>query len=266
MTGNDTPGQQRKSLPLESPPKDMDVEKERHSDSDSPERPSDTKTPKKYKAWDKEEMMMLRKGVQRHGVGSWETIRQDPDFKLLKLRTGVQIKDKWRNLVKFRHLTEEEKEAVATRTNKLNRRSGRSSSFTFGADETANRIPVSLSSPWAQAAASPQGFTMQNASDSTHMQGLSAYSKAQRERMQAEGNVKQAQAACNQATAQLNEALTVIDPQKDGNNAIEVCLSCETSTIVIKDNVSYNNVYCRATKLLLARQCETLCSANIGSP
>lgn len=33
-------------------------------------------------------------------------------------RTGVQLKDKWRNLVKFKHLTQAETACLATKTQK----------------------------------------------------------------------------------------------------------------------------------------------------
>lgn len=46
----------------------------------------------------------MQRGVQTHGVGAWEVIRQDLDFACLRDRSGVQLKDKWRNLVKFKHL------------------------------------------------------------------------------------------------------------------------------------------------------------------
>mmetsp|Transcript_40313 Transcript_40313/g.114128 ORF Transcript_40313/g.114128 Transcript_40313/m.114128 type:complete len:623 (-) Transcript_40313:290-2158(-) len=170
-------------------------------------KPSDPKSPKKYKAWDKEEMMLLRKGVQRHGVGNWETIRQDPDFQPLKLRTGVQIKDKWRNLVKFRHLTEEEKEAIANRAVKINRRSGRSSSFTFGsgadAKGKADPDPSTLCNGGVGAAGN---LATGNTDQAKHLQSLSAYSKAQQDRSQAELEVQEAQAAYAQARTQLNTA------------------------------------------------------------
>lgn len=34
--------------------------------------------------WDAHEEDLLRRGVQKHGIGSWERIRHDPDFKILK--------------------------------------------------------------------------------------------------------------------------------------------------------------------------------------
>ena len=46
----------------------------------------------------------MREGVARHGLGAWEVIRHDETYQVLKSRTGVQLKDKWRNLVKFKHV------------------------------------------------------------------------------------------------------------------------------------------------------------------
>jgi len=34
--------------------------------------------------WDAHEEELLRRGVQRHGIGSWERIRHDVEFRLLK--------------------------------------------------------------------------------------------------------------------------------------------------------------------------------------
>ena len=34
--------------------------------------------------WDSHEEEQLRRGVQKHGIGSWERIRHDPEFKTLK--------------------------------------------------------------------------------------------------------------------------------------------------------------------------------------
>lgn len=58
--------------------------------------------------WCGEEEEALRRGVQKHGIGAWERIRHDPEFKILKGRTGVQLKDKWRNLIKFQHVGRDE--------------------------------------------------------------------------------------------------------------------------------------------------------------
>eukprot|EP00892_Ulva_mutabilis_P000706 jgi/Ulvmu1/10636/UM066_0015.1 len=67
---------------------------------------------REYRVWRKDEERALRKGVTKHGTGAWEMIRTDAEFAdTLKNRTGVQLKDKWRNLVKFNHLSPEEMKA-----------------------------------------------------------------------------------------------------------------------------------------------------------
>uniref|UniRef100_A0A061RT19 Uncharacterized protein n=1 Tax=Tetraselmis sp. GSL018 TaxID=582737 RepID=A0A061RT19_9CHLO len=53
-----------------------------------------------YWVWEPEEEEALRLGVARHGAGSWQAILQDPGCSVLQGRTGIQLKDKWRNLVK----------------------------------------------------------------------------------------------------------------------------------------------------------------------
>ena len=117
--------------------------------------------------WKAEEETALRAAVQKHGIGAWEKMRTDPDFKALRYvfvvggdvpalaallsnspflsflpnnflrfffcvcdffhilslslfththtnrgRTGVQLKDKWRNLIKFQHLRRGEIESA----------------------------------------------------------------------------------------------------------------------------------------------------------
>lgn len=68
-----------------------------------------------YNVWTAKEEDALRAGVRRYGIGAWELIRQDKDFMVVKKRSGVQLKDKWRNLVKFRKLNEEELKNLPTR-------------------------------------------------------------------------------------------------------------------------------------------------------
>ncbi|XP_074280738.1 telomere repeat-binding factor 4-like [Silene latifolia] len=50
--------------------------------------------------WKAEEEEALRDGIAKHGVGKWKFILQDPDFRiLLKNRTNIDLKDKYRNMV-----------------------------------------------------------------------------------------------------------------------------------------------------------------------
>ncbi|ONM40899.1 Telomere repeat-binding factor 1 [Zea mays] len=49
--------------------------------------------------WTPEEEAALKAGVAKHGPGKWRTILRDSDFSaLLRLRSNVDLKDKWRNL------------------------------------------------------------------------------------------------------------------------------------------------------------------------
>ncbi|CAD7702283.1 unnamed protein product [Ostreobium quekettii] len=73
-------------------------------------------TSRAYNVWTDKEEDALRAGVRRYGIGAWELIRQDKDYPALKKRSGVQLKDKWRNLVKFRKLNEEELRSLPTRS------------------------------------------------------------------------------------------------------------------------------------------------------
>ncbi|BDA45575.1 probable single myb histone 3 at N-terminal half [Coccomyxa sp. Obi] len=76
-----------------------------------------------YRVWTAEEEEALRKGVQKHGIGSWEIIRQDANYRhLLADRTGVQLKDKWRNLVKFKHVSRVEADVAASKSATINSR------------------------------------------------------------------------------------------------------------------------------------------------
>eukprot|EP00775_Hariotina_reticulata_P003914 gene3914-4168_t len=71
---------------------------------------------REYRVWDTAEEAALRAGVKKHGLGAWERIRTDAEFNILLHRTGVQLKDKWRNLVKFRHITPDETLALQPKT------------------------------------------------------------------------------------------------------------------------------------------------------
>lgn len=71
---------------------------------------------REYRVWEAHEEQALRDGVKKHGLGAWEKIRTDGEFEVLKTRSGVQLKDKWRNLVKFRHLSHDDAQALHPKT------------------------------------------------------------------------------------------------------------------------------------------------------
>ncbi|EFJ10871.1 hypothetical protein SELMODRAFT_426759 [Selaginella moellendorffii] len=49
--------------------------------------------------WTPEEEAALRAGVEKYGAGKWRAIQKDPKFgPVLKSRSNVDLKDKWRNL------------------------------------------------------------------------------------------------------------------------------------------------------------------------
>ncbi|KAL2522494.1 Telomere repeat-binding factor 1 [Forsythia ovata] len=49
--------------------------------------------------WTSEEEAALKAGIAKYGVGKWSTILKDPEFSaVLRSRSNVDLKDKWRNL------------------------------------------------------------------------------------------------------------------------------------------------------------------------
>ncbi|XP_057784443.1 telomere repeat-binding factor 2-like isoform X3 [Salvia miltiorrhiza] len=49
--------------------------------------------------WTSEEEAALKAGIQKYGIGKWSTILKDPEFStVLRSRSNVDLKDKWRNL------------------------------------------------------------------------------------------------------------------------------------------------------------------------
>ena len=61
------------------------------------------------KRWTAAEEAALKAGIRKYGAGAWVRIRDDKEFgHFLERRTGMQLKDKWRNLLKFGHITEAE--------------------------------------------------------------------------------------------------------------------------------------------------------------
>mmetsp|Transcript_9988 Transcript_9988/g.34472 ORF Transcript_9988/g.34472 Transcript_9988/m.34472 type:complete len:346 (-) Transcript_9988:1956-2993(-) len=52
------------------------------------------------KRWTEDEERALREGVEKHGTGRWKHIKTDNDFsEILSLRSNVDLKDKWRNIL-----------------------------------------------------------------------------------------------------------------------------------------------------------------------
>ncbi|PIN13842.1 hypothetical protein CDL12_13537 [Handroanthus impetiginosus] len=49
--------------------------------------------------WTSEEEAALKAGINKYGIGKWSTILKDPEFStVLRARSNVDLKDKWRNL------------------------------------------------------------------------------------------------------------------------------------------------------------------------
>ncbi|KAK2965535.1 hypothetical protein RJ640_030583 [Escallonia rubra] len=71
--------------------------------------------------WTAEEESALKAGVAKHGAGKWSTILRDPEFStILKLRSNVDLKDKWRNInVASSGLGSRQRARLAPRRNQL---------------------------------------------------------------------------------------------------------------------------------------------------
>ncbi|GAB4849104.1 hypothetical protein Ancab_003912 [Ancistrocladus abbreviatus] len=69
--------------------------------------------------WTAEEEAALKAGVRKHGAGKWQTILRDPEFShLLRSRSNVDLKDKWRNInVTLSGLGSREKARLALKRN-----------------------------------------------------------------------------------------------------------------------------------------------------
>jgi len=107
--------------------------------------------------WGQKELAALRLGVIKHGAGNWEHIRSDPELsETLATRSGEQIKDKWRNLVKFNHVTPEE---LAASKLKARKRANvkRAKTFSSGTSSSGSQPPRGLAQvPEAGASMSPR--------------------------------------------------------------------------------------------------------------
>ncbi|GAB2279580.1 hypothetical protein Dimus_014223 [Dionaea muscipula] len=69
--------------------------------------------------WTAEEEAALKAGVRKHGAGKWQTILRDPEFShILRSRSNVDLKDKWRNInVTLSGLGSREKARLALKRN-----------------------------------------------------------------------------------------------------------------------------------------------------
>uniref|UniRef100_A0A7C9DW41 MYB transcription factor n=1 Tax=Opuntia streptacantha TaxID=393608 RepID=A0A7C9DW41_OPUST len=69
--------------------------------------------------WTAEEEAALKAGVRKHGAGKWQTILRDPEFShVLRSRSNVDLKDKWRNInVTLSGLGSREKARLALKRN-----------------------------------------------------------------------------------------------------------------------------------------------------
>ena len=61
---------------------------------------SENVEPMKYSRWTPDEEKELIRGVKKYGTGKWAKILRDPGFKIASFRDNVNVKDKWRTLVK----------------------------------------------------------------------------------------------------------------------------------------------------------------------
>ncbi|CAN6461520.1 unnamed protein product [Victoria cruziana] len=69
---------------------------------------------KHHRSWTLQEVMKLVEGVSRHGVGRWSDIKR-LEFSASAYRTSVDLKDKWRNLLKASYAQLQTKKAVEQR-------------------------------------------------------------------------------------------------------------------------------------------------------
>ena len=73
----------------------------RHSLLSDTKKQARSKSKKRRILWTAEEQDYLRKGVQRFGVGRWKAIMKTYPFN--RCRSTVDLKDKWRNMMKRKH-------------------------------------------------------------------------------------------------------------------------------------------------------------------
>ncbi|KAG6536304.1 hypothetical protein ZIOFF_001357 [Zingiber officinale] len=70
--------------------------------------------------WTQDEEAALKAGVNKHGAGKWRTILKDPEFNsVLRNRSNVDLKDKWRNMSVTAHgLGSREKARIALKNSR----------------------------------------------------------------------------------------------------------------------------------------------------
>ncbi|XP_042405625.1 single myb histone 6-like isoform X2 [Zingiber officinale] len=70
--------------------------------------------------WTQDEEAALKAGVNKHGAGKWRTILKDPEFSnMLRNRSNVDLKDKWRNMSVTAHgLGSREKARIALKNSR----------------------------------------------------------------------------------------------------------------------------------------------------
>ncbi|XP_074576727.1 single myb histone 2-like [Curcuma longa] len=70
--------------------------------------------------WTQDEEAALKAGVNKHGAGKWRTILKDPEFSnVLRNRSNVDLKDKWRNMSVTAHgLGSREKARIALKNSR----------------------------------------------------------------------------------------------------------------------------------------------------
>ncbi|XP_021273857.1 telomere repeat-binding factor 2 isoform X2 [Herrania umbratica] len=71
--------------------------------------------------WTAEEEAALKAGVLKHGTGKWRNILSDPEFSsVLRSRSNVDLKDKWRNINATAIWGSRQKAKLALKRNQLN--------------------------------------------------------------------------------------------------------------------------------------------------
>ncbi|KAJ8765653.1 hypothetical protein K2173_014775 [Erythroxylum novogranatense] len=102
--------------------------------------------------WTAEEEAALKAGVAKHGIGKWRTILMDPEFSaVLRLRSNVDLKDKWRNINVTAIWGSRQKAKLALKRNPQNSKRGDTSKILDvvqqSNDEDAKSLTISNGTP-----------------------------------------------------------------------------------------------------------------------